>query len=80
MAESKIIEAMKKAIEQELRTTANEAIEKAKRRMENQLEYEKAIIIGKVLNCLDIRMREERFGQGVEITVVFKDERGVDNG
>ena len=80
MAESKIIEAMKKAIEQELRTTANEAIEKAKRRMENQLEYEEAIIIGKVLNCLDIRMREERFGQGVEITVVFKDERGVDNG
>ena len=80
MAESKIIEAMKKTIEQELRTTANEAIEKAKRRMENQLEYEKAIIIGKVLNCLDIRMREESLGQGVEITVVFKDERGADNG
>ena len=45
MAENKIIEAMRKAIEMELRTKANEEIEKAMRRMENQLQHEKDIVI-----------------------------------
>jgi len=80
MVESKIIKSIRDNIEQELRIKANEEIEKAKRRMENRLEYDKAIIIGQMLNCLDIRMKEERFGQGIEITVVFRDERGVGNG
>lgn len=79
MAESNLIKAVRNAVEQELRAKANEEIEKAIRHMENRLQHEKDIIIGQVLNRLDIRMREERFGQGVEIMVVFKDERGADN-
>lgn len=80
MAESKIIEAMRQAIEQELRTKANEEIEKAKSRMENQLKHEKDIIVGKVLNRIEIAMKEQRPFEDMQITVVFKNERGTDNG
>ena len=76
MAESKLITSITQALKQELFEIANNEIEKAERRMENQLQHEKAIIVGKILNQLDIMMREEGFGQGVEITVVFRDERG----
>ena len=80
MAESKIIEAMRKAIEMELRTKANEEIEKAMRRMENQLQHEKDIIVGKVLNRLEIMIKEQKPFEDMQITVVFKNERGADNG
>ena len=80
MAESKIIEAMRQAIEQELRTKANEEIEKAQRRMENQLQHEKDIVIGKVLNRLEIMIKEQKSFEDMQITVVFKNERGADNG
>ena len=76
MAESKIVEAMRQAIEQELRTKANEEIEKAMRRMENQLKHEKDIIVGKVLNRLEITMEEQRPFEDLKITVVFKNEKG----
>lgn len=76
MAECKIIEAIRQAIEQELRTKANEEIEKAMRRMENQLKHEKDIIVGKVLNRLDIMMEEQRPFEDLKITVVFKNEKG----
>ena len=80
MVESKIIETMKKAIEQELRTEANKEIEKALRRMENQLQHEKDIVIGKVLNRLEIMIKEQKSFEDMQITVVFKNERGADNG
>jgi UDP-N-acetylmuramyl tripeptide synthase len=80
MAESKIIEAMERAIEQELRIKANKEIEKAMRRMENQLQHEKDIVVGKVLNRLEIMIREQKPLEDMQITVVFKNERGADNG
>lgn len=76
MAESKIIESMRKAIEQELCFKANEEIEKAKRRMENQLEHEKNIIVGRVLNSLEIVMKEEKPFEDMQITVIFKNGKG----
>lgn len=80
MDESKIIEAMRKAIEQELRTKANEEIEKAMRRMENQLQHEKDIVVGKVLNSLEIMIKEQKPFEDMQITVVFKNGRGEENG
>ena len=80
MAESKLIEAMRKAIEQELRTKANEEIEKAMRRMENQLQHEKDIVVGKVLNRLEIMIKEQRPFEDLNITVVFKKGRSGEDG
>ena len=80
MAESNLIKAVRNAVEQELHAKANEEIEKAIRHMENRLRHEKDIIIGQVLNRIDIMMKEERFGQGTEITVVFRNEEGKNNG
>lgn len=80
MAGSKIIEAMERAIEQELRTEANKEIEKALRRMENQLQHEKDIVIGKVLNRLEIMIKEQKPFEDMQITVIFKNERGREDG
>ena len=80
MAESNLIKAVRNAVEQELRAKANEEIEKAIRHMENRLQHEKNIIIGQVLNSLDIMFKEERFGQEAEIKVIFRHARGENNG
>lgn len=80
MAESKLIEAMRKAIKQELCFQANQEIEKAKRHLENRLQHEKDIIIGKVLNRLDIMVQEQRPFEDLNITVVFKKERSGEDG
>ena len=80
MAESKLIEAMREAIKQELCFQANQEIEKAKRHLENRLQHEKDIVVGKVLNRLEIMIKEQKPFEDMQITVVFKNERGADNG
>lgn len=80
MAERDLLKAVRNAVEQELRAKANEEIEKAIRHMENRLKHEKDIIIGQVLNSLDIMFREQVPGQEAEIRVVFRHERGEKNG
>lgn len=75
MAESNLIKAVRNAVEQELRAKANEEIEKAIRHMENRLKHEKDIIIGQVLNRLEIMMKEQRPFEDMQITVIFRNEK-----
>lgn len=74
--ESKIVQSIRDALEQELRTKANEEIEKAKRRFENELKHEKDIIIGKILNRVEVLIKENTLGKDMQITVIFKNDKG----
>lgn len=74
--ESKIVQLIRDALEQELRTKANEEIEKAKRRFENELKHEKDIIIGKILNRVEVLIKENTLGNDMQITVIFKNDKG----
>ena len=79
MTDSELLKTLERAIEQELRTKANEEIEKAKRRMENQLYHEKDIIVGKVMNSIEFRIKERKLGEDIQFTVIIHNEKRADN-
>ena len=80
MTDSELLKTLERTIEQELRTKANEEIEKAKRRMENQLYHEKDIIVGKVMNSIAFMIKEREIGEDVQFTVIIHNEKRADNG
>lgn len=79
MTDSELLKTLERTIEQELRTKANEEIEKAKRRMENQLYHEKDIIVGKVMNNIAFMIKEREIGEDIQFTVIIHNEKRADN-